>query len=69
MKSAHSIPLKIGKRMHMLPLAELFVKDIVCLHEAPASIVSDRDRFASRFWVTLHEAMGTKLQFSTVYNP
>jgi transposase InsO family protein len=32
--------------------------------------VSDRDpRFTSRFWRSLQQAMGTKLQFSTAYHP
>ena len=26
-------------------------------------------RFVSRFWKTLHESMGTKLQFSKMYHP
>ena len=69
-KSAHFFPLKIGKKMHMLPLAQLFVTEIVSRHGQPVSITLDRDsRFVSRFWKTLHESMGTKLQFSTTYHP
>ena len=69
-KSAHFIPMKTGEKMHMLPLAELFVNEIVSRHGQPVSITSDRDsRFVSRFWKTLHESMGTKLQFSTAYHP
>ena len=61
-KSAHFIPMKTGEKMHMLPLAELFVNEIVSRHGQPVSITSDRDsRFVSRFWKTLHESMGTKL--------
>jgi transposase InsO family protein len=34
------------------------------------SIVSDRgSQFASRFWRKLHEALGSKLSFSTAYHP
>ena len=41
-------------------LAELYIKEIVRLHEIPISIISDRDpRFTSRFWGTLQEALGT----------
>jgi len=69
-KSAHFIPMKTEEKMHMLPLAELFVNEIVSRHGQPVSITLDRDsRFVSRFWKTLHESMGTKLQFSTAYHP
>ena len=34
------------------------------------SIVFDRDlRFTSKFWNSLHKAMGTKLDFSTTFHP
>ncbi|KAG8503263.1 hypothetical protein CXB51_001214 [Gossypium anomalum] len=37
---------------------------------SPVSIISDRDpRFTSRFWQKLHEALGTQLNFSTVFYP
>ncbi|XXG72576.1 hypothetical protein AAC387_Pa07g1643 [Persea americana] len=69
-KSAHFLPMKIGKRMHILPLVEAFVNEIASRHGQPISITSDRDsRFVSRFSKTLHESMGTKLQFSTAYHP
>ncbi|GKA34136.1 putative reverse transcriptase domain-containing protein [Tanacetum coccineum] len=36
----------------------------------PVSIISDRDsRFTSRFWQTMQEALGTKLDMSTAYDP
>jgi hypothetical protein len=42
----------------------------VCLHGVPKKIVSDRGAyFTSRFWEKLHEAMDTKLNFSSVYQP
>ena len=48
----------------------LYVDEIVRIHGAPVSIVSDRDpRFTSRFWQKLQDAMGTKLHFSTVFHP
>ncbi|XP_040945805.1 uncharacterized protein [Gossypium hirsutum] len=51
-------------------LAELYVREIVKLHGAPISIISDRDpRFMLRFWKMLHEALGSKLHFSTTYHP
>ncbi|WP_165924874.1 DDE-type integrase/transposase/recombinase, partial [Lysobacter sp. N42] len=69
-KSAHFIPMKTGSKMHMAPLTDLFVTEIVSRHGQPISITSDRDsRFVLRFWKTLFESMGTKLQFSTAYHP
>ena len=51
-------------------LAELFIKEIVLLHEIPVSIILDRDpRFISRFWRKLQEALGTRLNFSTAFHP
>ena len=51
-------------------LAELYVSQIVRLHEVPISIVSNRDsRFTSRFWKKLQDALGTKLHFSTTFHP
>ena len=36
----------------------------------PKKIVSDRgSQFTSRFWQSLHEALGTHLNFSTAYHP
>jgi hypothetical protein len=51
-------------------LAELYIARIVCLHGVPKKIVSDRGtQFTSRFWEKLHEAMDTKLNFSSAYHP
>jgi hypothetical protein len=42
----------------------------VCLHEVPKKIVSDKEnQFMSRFWEKLHEAMDTRLNFSSTYHP
>jgi hypothetical protein len=51
-------------------VAELFFKEIVCLHGLPRTIVSDRDvKFLSYFWKTLWGKLGTKLLFSTICHP
>ena len=51
-------------------LAELYIKEIVRLHGIPISIILDRDlRFTSRFKGTLQEALGTRLNFITVFHP
>ena len=67
-KSAHFIPICMTYKMEKL--AELYIKEVVRLHGVPTSIVSDRDpRFTSRFWVSLQEALGTKLKLSSAYHP
>jgi hypothetical protein len=51
-------------------LAKLYIENIVKLHGVPSRIVSDRGTlFTSRFWKSLHKAMGTKLDFSSYYHP
>jgi hypothetical protein len=45
-------------------LVELYIARIVCLHEVPKKIVSNRARI-----VCLHEAMDTRLSFSSAYQP
>ncbi|GJS43766.1 putative reverse transcriptase domain-containing protein [Tanacetum coccineum] len=43
---------------------------IVARHDVPISIISDRDsRFTSRFWQSMQEALGTRLNMSTAYHP
>jgi hypothetical protein len=51
-------------------LAELYIARIMCLHGVPKKIVYDRGtQFISRFWLKLHEAMDTRLNFSLAYHP
>jgi transposase InsO family protein len=65
---AHFIPVKTTYKG--ANLVELYIARIVCLHGVPKKIVSDRGtQFTSRFWEKLHEAMDTKLNFSSVYHP
>jgi hypothetical protein len=67
-KVAHFIPVKTTYKG--AKLAELYIARIVCLHGVPKKIVSDRGtQFTSRFWENLHEAMDTKLNFSSAYHP
>ncbi|CAA0815848.1 cysteine-rich RLK (RECEPTOR-like protein kinase) 8, partial [Striga hermonthica] len=66
-KVAHFLP--VSMKMSLDKLAEIYTRGIIRLHGVPVTIVSDRDpRFISRFWHSLHEAMGTKLEFSSAYH-
>ena len=47
-KSAHFIPLKMGKKMHMLSLTKTFLIEIVSRHGQPVSVTSYRDTDSSR---------------------
>ncbi|GJW47555.1 putative reverse transcriptase domain-containing protein [Tanacetum coccineum] len=47
----------------------LFFNEIVSRHGVPISIISDRDsRFTSRFWQSMQEALGARLDMSTAYH-
>ncbi|GKC06512.1 retrovirus-related pol polyprotein from transposon TNT 1-94 [Tanacetum coccineum] len=51
-------------------LARLYLNEIIARHGVLISIIFDRDsRFTSRFWKTMQEALGTKLDISTTYHP
>jgi hypothetical protein len=59
-KSAHFIPIKTGQLV--TKLAKIYIEQIVGLYGISSSIVSYRDsRFTSRFWESLQEALGTKV--------
>ncbi|GJY65784.1 putative reverse transcriptase domain-containing protein [Tanacetum coccineum] len=50
-------------------LARLYLKEVVTRHGIPVSIICDRDpRFASNFWRSLQNALGTNLDMSTSYH-
>nr|GEZ71963.1 reverse transcriptase domain-containing protein [Tanacetum cinerariifolium] len=67
-KSTHFLPIK--KIDSMEKLTRLYLKEIVCRHVVPVSIISDRDsHFTSRFWRSLQEALGTNLDMSIAYHP
>ena len=66
-KSAYFLALKTTDSMNSL--TKLYLQEIVRLHRIPLSIVSDRDpKFTSQFWQSLQKALGTQLNFSTVFH-
>lgn len=68
MKFAHF--LSILTTYPVEKLCRLCIVEIVHLHGAPMSIISDRDpRSVSRFWSDLQNALGTKLSLSTDFHP
>ena len=51
-------------------VALIFLKEVVRLHGIPRSIISDQDKvFMSSFWRELFSLQGSKLKWSTTYNP
>ena len=67
-KSTHFLAVK--NTYPLEKLAQIYVDEIVRLHGAPVSIVSNRDpRFTSKFWPKLQDALGTQLNFSTAFHP
>ncbi|GJU15132.1 putative reverse transcriptase domain-containing protein [Tanacetum coccineum] len=67
-KSAHFLPMREDYKMDRL--ARLYLNEIVARHSVPISIIYDRDSHStSRFWQTMQEALGTKLDISTAYHP
>jgi transposase InsO family protein len=68
LKVAHFIPVKTTYKG--AKLAILYIARIMRLHGVPKKIVSDRGtQFTSRFWEKLHEAMDTRLNFSSACHP
>ena len=67
-KLAHFLAMKTIDSMNFL--AKLYIQEIMRLHGIPLSIVSNRDpKFTSQFWQSLKRALGTQLNFSTVFHP
>jgi hypothetical protein len=67
-KSAHFIPMKMTNSAE--ELVPLYMKEILRLHGVPKFIVSDQDSmFVSKFWQSLHNALGTKLSLSVAFHP
>ncbi|GJZ97667.1 putative reverse transcriptase domain-containing protein [Tanacetum coccineum] len=66
-KSAHFLPMREDYKIERL--ARLYLNEIVARHGVPISIISDRDScFTSRFWQSMQEALGTRLEMSTAYH-
>ncbi|GJT66260.1 putative reverse transcriptase domain-containing protein [Tanacetum coccineum] len=67
-KSAHFLPMRKDYKMNRF--ARLYLNEIVARHGVPISIISSRDSsFTSRFWQSMQEALGTRLDISTAYHP
>ncbi|GKB90458.1 putative reverse transcriptase domain-containing protein [Tanacetum coccineum] len=67
-KSAIFTPMRETDPMDKL--TRMYLKEVVTRHGIPLSIICDRDpRFASNFWRSLQNALGTSLDMSTAYHP
>jgi transposase InsO family protein len=67
-KVAHFIP--VWTMYGRDKLVKLYIDNILKLHGVPKSIVSDRGaQFVSKFWRSLHQALKTKLDFSSACHP
>ncbi|GJU69911.1 putative reverse transcriptase domain-containing protein [Tanacetum coccineum] len=67
-KSAIFVPMRETDPMDKL--ARMYLKEVVTRHGIPLSIICNRDpRFASNFWRSLQNALGTNLDMSTVCHP
>lgn len=61
-KYAHFLSVKTS--YSITKLGKLYVKEIVCFHRVPYSIISDRDsKFVGHFWRSLQHAMEIELSF------
>ncbi|GJZ78108.1 putative reverse transcriptase domain-containing protein [Tanacetum coccineum] len=66
-KSAYFLPMREDYKMDRL--ARLYLNEIAARHGVPISIIFDHDsRFKSRFWQSIQEALGTRLDMSTAYH-
>ena len=68
MKLAHFLAVRMTFTLERF--YRLYIREIVQLHGARVSIVSDRDpRFTAHFWKSFQKAMGTRLTMSTTFHP
>nr|GEW31683.1 hypothetical protein [Tanacetum cinerariifolium] len=67
-KYAHFLPMRKDYKMDRL--ARLYFNGIIARHGVSILIILDRDsRFTLRFWQSLQEALGTRLDMSMAYHP
>nr|GFB22307.1 reverse transcriptase domain-containing protein [Tanacetum cinerariifolium] len=67
-KSAIFTPIRETDPMDKL--SRIYLKEVVTRHGIHVSIISDHDsRFASNFWRSLQNTLGTRLDMSTAYHP
>nr|GEU85326.1 hypothetical protein [Tanacetum cinerariifolium] len=67
-KSAYFLPMREDYKMDRLAI--LYLNEIVARHGVSISIISNRDsRFTLRFWQSMQEGLGTRLDMSTAYHP
>nr|GEY18986.1 hypothetical protein [Tanacetum cinerariifolium] len=67
-KSAHFLPMHEDYKMDRL--ARLYLIKIVATHGVSVLMISDRDSwFMLRFWQSMQEALGTRLDISMAYHP
>ena len=70
---------RLSSMVHLIPvntsttasqLSPIFVREVVCLHGLPDSIVCDRDsKFTSKWWREVHRILGVKILMSTSFHP
>ncbi|GJY76823.1 putative reverse transcriptase domain-containing protein [Tanacetum coccineum] len=64
------LPKSLQETDPMDKLTRMYLKEVVMRHGIPLSIICDCDpRFASNFWRSLQNALGTSLDMSTAYHP
>nr|GEU89364.1 reverse transcriptase domain-containing protein [Tanacetum cinerariifolium] len=69
-KSKYFVHPRADKMYYDLREARLYLNEIVARHDVPISIITDRDsRFTSRFWQSMQDSLGTRMDMSIAYHP
>ncbi|GKE12602.1 putative reverse transcriptase domain-containing protein, partial [Tanacetum coccineum] len=67
-KSTQFLPMREDYKMDRL--ARIYLNEIMARNGVSISIISNHDsQFTSRFWQSMQEALGTRLDLSTAYHP